>query len=171
MVSGARTSHLESSCPPTTAPLELHLMPLPPAVLFLSNSRKQHCAGGHVCGEVIINFRLLQENQIEEVHVKLHGAIHTYVLLQPEPWSSESYERLTHPPHSLVADRRVAGVTEYTRHARSLMRSSPSGQRAARTLQLNPTSSGSHSNFGSQKTYPRHSITMVSVSEHRYCTR
>ena len=40
---------------------------------------KQTCiAGGVVSGEVILNFPLLQQEQIDEVYIKFKGSIYAY---------------------------------------------------------------------------------------------
>ncbi|TFK83755.1 hypothetical protein K466DRAFT_497860 [Polyporus arcularius HHB13444] len=51
----------------------------PTQSLNLSVPPRIYCAGGDVEGEVLLDFRQLQQENIQQVHVKFRGSVHTYV--------------------------------------------------------------------------------------------
>lgn len=50
-----------------------------PDCIVLDVPRQVYVAGGSVQGTVQLHFPLIQDQQIEEVHVKLRGSAYTYV--------------------------------------------------------------------------------------------
>lgn len=50
-----------------------------PDCILLDIPRQVYVAGGGVQGTVQLHFPLIQDQQIEEVHVKLRGSAYTYV--------------------------------------------------------------------------------------------
>ena len=49
--------------------------------LTLSVPSTLYCAGSDVEGEVLLDFRQVQQENIQHVHIKLKGSVHTYGFL------------------------------------------------------------------------------------------
>ena len=61
----------------------------------------QSCvAGGTVSGEVILNYPLLQQEQIDEVYLKFKGSVYTYASQSPPSQNCISWDTQIHQSRS-----------------------------------------------------------------------